>query len=151
MVTKTMRKLLLSLMLMVSVFGVFGMQPASAADDATAGNCSNSFLGLPTWHKYLTKDSNCTIVGPTKQGSDELDVPKVATRVGLAVIDILLRVGGMVAFAFIVISGFKFTLSQGNPDQEKAARETAINAVIGMVITIFAVAIVSFIGDKISS
>jgi hypothetical protein len=146
-----MKKALLSLMVMVSVLGAFGLQPVSAADEAPPDSCSNSFLGLPTWHKYLTKDSSCTIVGPSKQGSDQLDVAKVATRVALAVIDILLRVGGMVAFAFIVISGFKFTLSQGNPDQEKAARETAINAVIGMVITIFAVAIVSFIGDKISS
>lgn len=149
-----MKKIIFTLILMVSIFGVFNAQPVFAADDTSTGGCSNSFLGLPAWYKYLELDSNCTVVGPSiakEDGSTRLDMTKVITRVSLAVIDILMRVGGMVAFGFIVYSGFRFVMSQGNPDQEKAARETAINAVIGMVITIFAIGIVTFIGNRISA
>lgn len=136
---------------------------ASHDGDQVADTCQKSFLGIPHWYKYLvvereTLNSNttpsetvCQVTGPKAEGSDNLDISKVVTRVALAVIDILLRVGGMVAFVFIVYSGFRFVMSQGNPDQEKAARETAINALIGMVITIFAIAIVTFIGGQLTT
>jgi hypothetical protein len=154
-----MKKIIFTLLLITSIVGVSNSQTARAADpEPVANNCSNSFLGLPTWYKYLELDANCTVTGPHEtvtdgngNSHDRLVVSAVITRVSLAVIDILMRVGGIVAFGFIVYSGFKFTLSQGNPDQEKSARETAINAVIGMVITIFAIGIVTFIGNRISS
>lgn len=149
-----MKKIIFSLLLMVSIVGVFNFQTVYAADSGSEGGCKNSFLGLPRWYDYLVLDGDCTVVGPSvtkEDGTTRLDMSKVITRVALAVIDILMRVGGMVAFGFIVFSGFKFTLSQGNADQEKAARETAINALIGMVITIFAIGIVTFIGNRISS
>lgn len=145
---------------MFSVVSVFSMPAVRAADpDATettttttkSGKCFKSFLGLPHWYEYLEVDSECRVSGPLKEDSDSLDMTKVITRVSLAIIDILMRVGGMVAFGFIVYSGFRFVMSQGNPDQEKAARETAINALIGMVITIFAIAIVSYIGNRLAS
>ena len=158
-----MKKIFFTLMFAVSLFGVFGMfnvQQVQAADsnDPAVAKCFKSFLGLPHWYEYLEVDSNCTVTGPSEEVTDgngnthdRLVVSAVVTRVALAIIDILMRVGGMVAFGFIVYSGFKFTLSQGNADQEKAARETAINALIGMVITIFAIGIVTFIGNRISS
>lgn len=150
-----MKKTFLTLILIVSVLGVFNVSTVKATDPEPATRkCTNSFLGLPTWYRYLELDSNCTVVGPSvakEDGTTRLDMTKVITRVSLAIIDILMRVGGMVAFGFIVYSGFRFVMSQGNPDQEKAARETAINALIGMVITIFAVAIVTYIGNRLAS
>jgi len=147
-----MKKLIFTFMFVASVCGVFSSQAARAADPSPATKtCTNSFLGLPTWYKYLELDSQCRVNGPIKAGTDSLDMSKVVTRVSLAIIDILMRVGGMVAFGFIVYSGFRFVMSQGNPDQEKAARETAINALIGMVITIFAIAIVTYIGRRLTT
>ncbi len=164
---KYMKKIIFTLMLVVSVAGIFNFQTASASHGVPpTGNCKKSFLGLPAWYEYLEVDPvTCSVNGPhetvvddksTADTSDDtshdrLVVSAIVTRVALAVIDILMRVGGMVAFGFLVYSGFKFTLSQGNSDQEKSARETAINAVIGMVITIFAIGIVTFIGNRISS
>lgn len=141
----------------------------SGGERVTQKGCRKSFLGFPSWYKYLEVERNsgtgvCEVVGPSETVVDDRGTPEftaddvtydrlnttsVVTRVGLAIIDILLRVAGAVAFAFIVVSGFKFVLSQGNPDQEKAARETAINAVIGMVIAMFAVVIVTYIGNRI--
>lgn len=149
-----MRKTIFTLILLATFVGIFNIQSVRAADPVRVKKCTNSLLGLPTWYKYLELDAECTVIGPSvsnDDGSSRLDMTKVITRVALAIIDILMRVGGMVAFGFIVFSGFKFVMSAGNPDQEKAARETAINALIGMVITIFAIAIVTFIGNRLTT
>lgn len=141
-------------MFAVTMFGVFNVQLAQAETrgDAAVSKCFKPFLGLPHWYEYLEVDDQCRVTGPeSTETPGSLDMSRVITRVALAVIDILMRVGGIVAFGFIVYSGFRFVMSAGNPDQEKAARETAINALIGMVITIFAVAIVTFIGNRLSA
>lgn len=164
---KIMKKAFLTLLFAVTVVGVFNVQPAHAytRSDSEVAHCFKSFLGLPRWYDYLEVDAECRVTGPSEttidnRGTEEKDddtertglvMSKVVTRVALAVIDILMRVGGMVAFGFIVYSGFRFVMSAGNPDQEKAARETAINALIGMVITIFAIAIVTYIGKRLAS
>ena len=123
--------------------------------------CNNGqFFGLPTWYQYLetAEKSNsdgsktCEIVGPASDdGSGRLDVTKVATLVILAVIDILLRVGGIVAFVFVFIGGAKYVQSQGDPGKEKEARATIINALIGVAITVIATGAVTFIGRTLSN
>lgn len=159
-----MKRIFIMTMLVIASAMFFWPSVAVASDDGDQvdDSCQNSFLGIPHWYKYLVveretlnsnktpPDTACQVTGPKAEGSDNLDISKVVTRVALAVIDILLRVAGMVAFVFIVYSGFRFVMSQGNSDQETAARETAINALIGMVITIFAIAIVTFIGRQLT-
>lgn len=118
-------------------------------------SCSNGFLGFPTWYKYLEIDQNCRIIGPTRPaldkkgeetGGTEVDVAKAIPLVALAVIDILMRLAGIVAFYYIVVSGFKFVLAQGSPDKEKAARQSLINSVIGLLISIFAIGVMTALG-----
>lgn len=101
------------------------------------------FLGFPTWYKYLD-------VG---FGTDECninfnlltDLPKVL----LAVFEIVLRVGGLLAVFFVLFGGVQYILSQGEPDKTKGARTTIVNAIIGLVITMSAVAIVNVIGKNL--
>lgn len=147
---------------MIGLFAFGGT--ALAADD-----CKKDFLGFPRWYDYLTLDAECKIIGPSKDALDtegnkipdtsnsgqqyvqEIDVPKAAPLVLLAIIDILLRAAGMVAFAYIIISGFKFVLAQGNADKEKTARQTVINAAIGLIITLVAIGLVTNLGKFLAS
>ena len=153
-----MRRLITAFLIVLSLgmltAGVMAPHPAAAAPilapDATAAEktCNKSgFLGLPTWYRYLDVDKDCNIVGPKAPGTDNLDWTKVVSRVALAVVDILLRVGGMVAVGFVIYGGFSYITSQGEPENTKRAQETILNAVIGLVIAIFSVAIVSFLGN----
>ena len=50
----------------------------------------------------------------------------------------------------IVYAGFRFTLAGGDPQAVKAARNTILYAVAGLVIAILAYGIVSWITDRIS-
>jgi hypothetical protein len=127
--------------------------PMQIASAAVAAGCdkSPSFLGFPTWYKYLDvgpKDGDpCAITGPLKDGS--LDFAKAAPRIGLAIVEILLRISGMVAVGFIIYGGFRFLTSQGEPEAYKMAQKTVISALIGLVIAIMAVTIVSFVGGAL--
>jgi len=150
----------------IFMFSVAMLVPA-AASAAIPANCGKGFLGFPHWYEYLVVTDDCQVVGPcvnaengtaipdndcatTPNSVTRLSVGAAATRVSLAIIDILLRVGGLVAFGFIVYAGFQFVLSSGDTAKEVAARSTIINAVIGMLIVIFAVAIVTFAGRSLS-
>lgn len=117
----------------------------------SAGCNTNTFLGIKPWNQYLTyeeKDGNCDLSGP-KNNEGGIDMGQVVILVALALVDILLRLAGTVAFVLIVYSGFKFVLSQGNPEKEKQARDAVVNALIGLVISIIAVAAVTFIGNQL--
>ncbi len=106
-----------------------------------------SFFGLPTWYKYLADKGEVDPLGRCRY------VPKVENMgdgllVLLGLVDILLRVGGMVAFGFIVWGGLQMVLSQGEPDKRAKAVTTLINAAIGLVITLSAAGILSFVAGK---
>lgn len=99
---------------------------------------------LPTWHKYLSgteKDGYCNL---------NFAFPQDITAILLAVVEILLRVGAIVAVGFVIYGGFMFMLSRGEPDKAANARRGIVNALIGLVIAIFATGIVSFIGSRLA-
>ena len=105
---------------------------------------SDSFLGIPAWYKYLeTTNDDSGRCSPQVDGLDSL------LPIGLAVLEALIRLAGLVAVIMIFFAGFKFITSQGNPDAAAAARKTAINALIGLVIVVLATSIISFIGNSL--
>lgn len=98
---------------------------------------------IPTWYKYLEGqevNGHCEIaqVGPEDIGS-----------ILLALVDMLLTLGGIIAIGFVIYGGIQYVLSQGEPDKIKGAQKTVLNAVIGLVIALLATGIVSFIGGKL--
>lgn len=119
---------------------------------------SDSFLGIPTWYKYLDKETDssgkCSVVlNSNASGEDSLESANsslnAALPIGVAVLEAILRISGLVAVVMVFWGGFKYITARGNPDNAKGARTTVINAMIGLVIVILATAIVSFIGRSV--
>lgn len=104
-------------------------------------SCNNSFLGLPAWYKYLdVKSSNdCA---PAVTGLNDLWL------IGLALIELLLRIAVLVAIAYVVWSGIRYSESRGNVDKATSAKNTLIDAITGLIIAMISVALVSFIGSR---
>lgn len=100
-------------------------------------------FGLPKWYEYLKgvreKGGNCA---PQLTGINDIWL------VLLAVTDILLRVAVIVAIVFVLIGGFKYITSRANPDKTTAARNTVIDALIGLVIAVVSIAVVSFVAGR---
>lgn len=115
---------------------------AKIASPFFAATCGHDFFLLPSWWKYLTPPTppDCSIT---------FNFPGDIWLVGLAILDILLRIGGMVAVAMIIVAGVRYMTAVGNTEKAVSARKTAVNALIGLAITLIATALVAFIGNRI--
>lgn len=111
---------------------------------ATCG--SGSFFAFPAWYKYLPS-SGADQFGQCQFTLDYTN-PLTFGLIGLAILDILLRIGGMVAFGLLVWGGIQFITSQGNPEGTKKALSTVTNALIGLVITLSATGVIAFIAGR---
>lgn len=104
--------------------------------------CTKDFFGLPAWYKYLNPQpgvSQCT--PPLDQLTD-------IWLIGLAVIELLIRVALYVGIAYVIYAGIKYSESRGNVDKATAAKNTLIDAITGVVIAMVAVALISFVGGR---
>lgn len=104
----------------------------------------NTFFFLPHWWKYLA-----TQMDDIGQCSPVFHFPNDILAVGLAVIDILLRLAGLAAVISIIIAGISYITSAGSTDKITASRKRIQNALIGLAIVLVASAVVSFIGNSL--
>lgn len=105
-----------------------------------ADNCSH-FLGFPTWYEYVHAAGSCSTI--------QIDNINDVWLIVAAIIEILLRLAGMFAVAFIIYGGFQYLTSQAEPDAVNNARKTIINALVGLAIAILASVTVNFIAGSI--
>lgn len=98
---------------------------------------------LPPWYKYIdgTTDAtgHCTL---------NFTFPEDMGLVGLAVFEILLRLAALIAVGYIIYGGINYMISQGEPDKVNGAKQTVINALVGLVIAMLSSAIVAFFGSR---
>ncbi len=82
-----------------------------------------------------------TAIGPINTGTPSAFIQTIFS--------ILLSISGAVALILVIVSGYQLSLSQGNPEKVKGARERLTAAIIGLVFVIFSVAILQIIGFDI--
>lgn len=135
----------------------------AAAEPAAGSSCNlapagvNGFLNFPHWYQYLpgtyVHSVSKTANGVTTVISTGYCLPKISSindiwLVVAAAVDILLRVAALAAVGFIIYGGIQFILAQGEPDKAVQARKTMINALAGLVISIAAATIVTFVAGS---
>ncbi len=106
------------------------------------------FTLLPPWYKGLEK--GCSSGGT---GSGGIKSPAEygkgwngwIAKIIVNITEALLYVTGYVSLGFIIWGGMKFMLFGDNSQGVAAARKTIQNAVVGLLISIFAVAIVNVV------
>lgn len=73
-------------------------------------------------------------------------LPRVGTDNKLhEILNIVLGISGAVAVLIIVLAGFRYITSQGNPNEITMARNAIIYSLVGLVVIISAFAIVNFV------
>jgi len=128
---------------MMPFFKLFAVFPAS---------CEKHFLGLNPWYHYLSHDSADDAINKCSVKFNLLPnagAPSDAPLVIIAVIDDLLRIAGIVAVVFVISGAIRYITSDGNPEKLGKARETVLNALIGLAVALTAIAFVSFLGNKL--
>jgi uncharacterized membrane protein YuzA (DUF378 family) len=83
--------------------------------------------------------------------TDDYGLPKVHSTPAMlmTVLQILFVVMGAVSLLIVTIAGFNMVLSKGEPQKVAKARSTIIYALVGLVVSIAAAAIVSFVLSKV--
>ncbi|HEX5456189.1 MAG TPA: hypothetical protein VFW77_02375 [Candidatus Saccharimonadales bacterium] len=104
-------------------------------------DCTKSFLGIPPWYKYLDVKVGHNCAPQLHQLND-------VWLIGLAAIEILTRVATLVAVAFVIYGGIKYSLSRGNADKVTSAKSTLIDALTGLIIAVIATASITFIAGR---
>ena len=66
------------------------------------------------------------------------------------IVRILLFLIGAVSVIMIIIGGFRYVISQGDSGAVTSAKNTILYAVIGLIVAIFAWAIVDFVVDNLA-
>lgn len=110
---------------------------------------SQTVFGIPTWYKYLPGEldtaGRCQVA--TNFSIFQLNS---LLGIGIAVIEILLRLAMLIAVSYIIYAGFQYLTSNGDPERAKHGKDTILNALIGLVIAIVATVLVGFLGRSLS-
>lgn len=61
------------------------------------------------------------------------------------ILNIVAGITGSIALLMVVISGFRYILARGNPQDMASARGGIIYAVVGLIVTILAYSIILFV------
>lgn len=76
----------------------------------------------------------------------QLRLPGVSVDTGVSnILNIVFAIAGLLAVLFIIIGGFQYVVSGGDPAGLKRAKETITYAIVGLVITLLAFGIVKFV------
>lgn len=130
------------------------------ATDSDGRECKSSFLGFPAWFDGLPrKEGTCNVAmsettetneqGQVEEVTDENSLQNFVLLIALNVIEIAMRLVGFAAVGFIIYGGFKYLTSAGSADRVTAGRKIIMNAVIGLVISFFSVAVVNLVAGNI--
>lgn len=114
-------------------------QSQMVAAQSIPSSCEGRFLTLPVWYSGLqsAQAGKCEPVV-----NDTADVIQIV----LNIIEAIMQIVAYVASFYILLGGVRYMTSLGEPDKVAAAKSTIRNAVIGLIIAIFSVAIVAFVG-----
>ena len=121
-----------------------GTEDPSFAQNGAGCESSSNFLSFPTWYKYLPQES---VAGKCSPVMNELGD---AIPILVAVVEILLRIVGLASVGYVIYGSIRYILSQGQPEATKNARQTIINAIIGVAISIIAAGAVSFFASRLT-
>lgn len=109
-----------------------------------AATCDHSFFFIPNWWEFLKEQpkvaSDCSIT---------FTFPGDILPVSLAIVDMLLRVAGLVAIISIIIAGIGYITAAGDVQKTASARKRIYNSLIGLAIVAIASGFVAFIGNSL--
>ncbi len=110
-------------------------------------------IAMPTVPVFAAPDCGtpveCAQKGVDDTGGSE-GQPKLQDGIK-TIVTILLFILGAIAVIMIIIGGIRYTTSNGDASSIKAAKDTILYAVIGLIVAILAYAIVNFVLDAFGS
>ncbi len=143
-----LKKIKLSIVGAFIAVGLIGGAVAATVPLESANAACGSFLTFPAWYDGLT-DGGCNIISPQKT-TDETGINLFVWRIALNVIEIVLQVIGYIAVFYIIYGGFIYMTSNGSPDRATAGIHTIVNASVGLVLGVSAIAVKNLVWELLA-
>ena len=116
-----------------------------------AGQCGDqTFLGLEPWYHYLNfqmENGACQLPDGT---FNLLGTHSSLILILLALTDDLIRIVGLLSVVYVIISGIKYIMSRGSPDEVAKAQTGIMNALAGLAISVVSIKFVAFLAGQFS-
>jgi FtsH-binding integral membrane protein len=90
-------------------------------------------------------NANATVCEASSNNNSLLGKNGIITKAA----KVMVYFAGVIAVIMLAIGGIKYTTSQGNPNELQSAKSTIIFALVGLIIAIFAQALVFFVLSKL--
>ena len=138
------------LMLVLAFFSSFSLmflwsevtsEPVSAAviEEDVDDSCANSMLGLRPWYKGLvTRDGGSCRIGTISEMDGNTNIAGFVWIIVLNLVFDAALMSSMVATGFIIWGGYKYIMSEGEPNKVMEGKRIITGAVIGLILTISA-------------
>ena len=146
-----MKRFVASLSVVAIMFmASMAITPVETANAAIGKPCPNQSDFLPSWYDNMCKDNDGNIVSPNEKGSSDAgttgnNIGGWLAQIAINLVTMLLTLVAYIALAYVIYGGFKYMTNGDNSSGTQAARKTITNALIGLAISILAVAIVKFV------
>lgn len=131
-----MKKIICTLCIVLGMLGPVVVLPASASAVNVFQACSSQ-NGVSAGSSDVCKQAS------SNGGKNPV------IQVLIVVLDIISIVVGIAAVAMVVIGGFKFVTSGGDPSSVKSARDTIIYALIGAIVVAASQTFVAFVLNRL--
>lgn len=115
----------------------------SATCELKAGTNSLPEEVFVPWYKYLDGDDEGGRCAPSI-GSNYVGA---ISLIALAVLDTLLRISGLLATGYLIWGAIQYITSQGDQNGIANAKNTIMNAIVGLVIVLLSIGVVQFVGN----
>lgn len=152
-VTRTMQGILFVIgawSILVGGMNLLQGTPVAAVSKYAA--CNTSVMGVPAWYNNITtkdKEGNCTIVSP-KSLDPTNGIQIFILRIAINSVTLLLMLTGYICVIFVIYGGFKYFFSAGSSDGMSKAKQTILNAFIGLLISFLSVGIINAVFNILS-
>lgn len=142
---RTIRNWLAALLFVTTAGGALVV--TATPQTSFAVNCEGRLLTFPAWYNGLAEPAGntCQMKSPEKAGG----ISNYIWTIALNIVDMILQLVGYISVGFIIFGGYKYMISAGSPDGMVKARKTITNAIIGLVLSIFSVAIVNLVAGTL--
>ena len=137
---------LLVLTASLALFTAALSQPVSANQANLSEVCGGQgryLLGIPSWDRGLGSCEDIDYDQLLEGNKVKILINNLAT--------IAVSLAALIAVAFVIVGGFLFVLSSGEPEKATNARKTIINALIGLVIAIMGRVITEIIYNELTT
>lgn len=131
----------------VSLMGLIGLVCSPVFAEAPSGDILNSAPTSTICQDNISSDiGDSAVCQGAQQGNDASKNPFFGPNSLLGkIVQAIVFLVGALSVIMVVVGGFRYVLSGGDSSATKAAKDTILYAVIGLIIALFAQIFVSFV------